>query len=202
MDETAAGAVLQRYLTATREALLWKLDGLSEYDVRRPLTPTGTNLLGLVKHLACVEAGYLGNAMGRPFPEPMVWDDPDAGDDDDLWARADESRADVLALYARVAAHAGATVATLPLDAVGEVPWWPEERRRPTLHTLLVHVLAELARHAGHADVLREGLDGAAGLRRDSDNLTRDGDAARAAYREQVERAARVAAVRAGEVPG
>jgi uncharacterized damage-inducible protein DinB len=194
MDDPAA--VLQRYLAGAREALLWKLEGLSEYDVRRPLTPTGTNLLGLVKHLACVEAGYLGNVMGRPFPEPMVWDDPDAGDDDDLWARADESRADVLALYARAAAHADATVAALPLDAVGHVPWWPQERRHPTLHTLLVHVLAEVARHAGHADVLREGLDGSAGLRRDDDNLTRDGDAARATYREQVERAAREAAGR------
>ncbi len=194
MDDPAA--VLQRYLAGAREALLWKLEGLSEYDVRRPLTPTGTNLLGLVKHLACVEAGYLGNVMGRPFPEPMVWDDPDAGDDDDLWARADESRADVLALYDRAAAHADATVAALPLDTVGEVPWWPEERRHPTLHTLLVHVLAEVARHAGHADVLREGLDGSAGLRRDNDNLTRDGDAARATYREQVERAAREAAGR------
>jgi uncharacterized damage-inducible protein DinB len=194
MDDPAA--VLQRYLAGAREALLWKLEGLSEYDVRRPLTPTGTNLLGLVKHLAHVEAGYLGTVMGRPFPEPMLWDDPDAGDDDDLWARADESRADVLALYDRAAAHADATVAALPLDTVGEVPWWPEERRHPTLHTLLVHVLAEVARHAGHADVLREGLDGSAGLRRDNDNLTRDGDAARATYREQVERAAREAAGR------
>ena len=194
MDETAAGAVLQRYLTTTREALLWKLDGLSEYDVRRPLTPTGTNLLGLVKHLACVEAGYLGNAMGRPFPEPMVWDAPDAGDDDDLWARADESRADVLALYARVAAHAGATVATLPLDAVGEVPWWPEERRRPTLHTLLVHVLAELARHAGHADVLRELIDGSAGVSSPGDNLPERGPEEWAAFRARIEAAARQAA--------
>ncbi len=202
MDDDAAKAVLLRSLTSTRQALLEKLDGLPEYDVRRPLTVTGTNLLGLVKHLACVQAGYLGFVMGRPIPEPMVWDDPDAGDDDDLWARPDESRADVLALHARATAHADATVAALPLDAVGEVPWWPEERRHPTLHTVLVHVLAEVARHAGHADVLREGLDGVAGLRRDNDNLTRDGDAARAAYREQVERAARVAAVRAGEVPG
>ncbi|MGY1715809.1 DinB family protein [Geodermatophilus sp. SYSU D01106] len=190
MDDDAAKATLLRYLTSAREALLWKLDGLSEYDVRRPLTPTGTNLLGLVKHLACVEAGYLGGVLGRPFPEPMVWDDPDAGDDDDLWVRADESRADVLALSARVAGHAEATVAALPLDATGEVPWWPEERRHPTLHALLVHVLAEVARHAGHADVLREGLDGAAGLRRDNDNLTRDGDAARAAYVATVEEAA------------
>lgn len=197
MDDDAAKATLLRYLAGAREALLWKLEGLSEYDVRRPLTPTGTNLLGLVKHLACVEAGYLGAVMGRPFPEPVLWDDPDAGPDDDLWARADESRADVLAFYGRATAHADATVAALPLDATGDVSWWPEERRHPTLHTLLVHVLAEVARHAGHADVLREGLDGAAGLRRDNDNLSRDGDAARAAYREQVERAAREAAGRA-----
>jgi uncharacterized damage-inducible protein DinB len=190
VDDDAAKAVLLRYLTTAREALLWKLEGLPEYDVRRPLTPTGTNLLGLVKHLACVEAGYLGNCMGRPFPEPMPWDDPDAGDDDDLWVRADESREDVLGRYERVVAHAEATVAALPLDAVGEVAWWPEERRHPTLHTLLVHVLAEVARHAGHADVLREGLDGVAGLRRDNDNLTRDGEDDRAAYRAQVERAA------------
>jgi uncharacterized damage-inducible protein DinB len=202
VDDAAAKAVLLRYLTAAREALLWKLEGLSEYDVRRPLTPTGTNLLGLVGHLACVEAGYLGFVVGRPFPEPMVWDDPDAGDDDDLWVRAHESRADVLGRHARATAHADATVAALPLDAVGEVPWWPENRRRPTLHTLLVHVLAEVSRHAGHADVLREGLDGAAGLRRGGENLTRDGDAARAAYREQVERAAREAAEAAGEEPG
>ncbi len=190
MDDDAAKAALLRSLTTAREALLWKLDGLSEYDVRRPLTVTGTNLLGLVKHLACVEAGYLGFVVGRPFPEPMVWDDPDAGDDDDLWARPDESRADVLALHARATAHADATVAALPLDAVGEVSWWPEERRHPTLHTLLVHVLAEEARHAGHADVLREGLDGTAGLRPDAGNLTRDGDADRAAYVGMVEAAA------------
>jgi hypothetical protein len=197
MDDDAARAVLQRYLTTTGEAFLWKLEGLSAYDVRRPLTPTGTNLLGLVKHLACGEAGYLGNVMGRRFPEPMVWDDPGAGADDDLWVRADESRADVLALHARATAHADATLAALPLDAVGEVPWWPVEgppcppplagsRRDP----------AGRPRHTGHADVLREGLDGTAGLRRDDDNLTRDGDAARAAHREQVERAARAAAGR------
>ncbi len=189
-DDAAAKAALLRYLTGARGALLWKLEGVAEYDLRRPLTVTGTNLLGLVKHLTGVEAGYLGTCLGRPFPEPMVWDDPDAGDDDDLWVRADESRDDVLGRYARATAHADATVAALPLDAVGEVPWWPPERRHPTLHTLLVHVLAEVSRHAGHADVLREGLDGAAGMRPDADNLTRSGEEDRAAYREQVERAA------------
>jgi uncharacterized damage-inducible protein DinB len=194
VDDAAAKRTLHGSLVTARETLLWKLEGLSEYDVRRPLTPTGTNLLGLVKHLACIEGGYLGFVVGRPIAGPMPWDDEDAGPDADLWATAQESRADVLTLYARATAHADATVEALPLDAVGEVPWWPEERRRPTLHTLLVHVLAEVSRHLGHADVLREGLDGAAGLRREVSNLTRDGDADRAAHREQVERAARQAA--------
>ena len=59
-----------------REAMLWKLDGLREYDVRRPLTATGTNLLGLVKHLTVTEARYFGEIFGRPFPEPLPrWDD-------------------------------------------------------------------------------------------------------------------------------
>ncbi len=66
MVELNAKADLLRYLQASRDALLWKLDGLSEYDVRRPLTPTGTNLLGLVKHTAGVEIGYFGEVFGRP----------------------------------------------------------------------------------------------------------------------------------------
>ena len=57
MDETAAKHQLHDYLQQGRDALLWKLDGLSEYDLRRPLVPTGTNLLGLVKHVAGTEAG-------------------------------------------------------------------------------------------------------------------------------------------------
>ena len=70
MDADAAKANLHAYLQHEREAVLAKLDGLSEYDVRRPLTVTETNLLGLVKHLATWEARYLGEVFGRPFPEP------------------------------------------------------------------------------------------------------------------------------------
>ena len=53
-----------------REALAWKLDGLCDYDIRRPLTATGTNLLGLVKHAAVSGSRYFGEVCGRPFPEP------------------------------------------------------------------------------------------------------------------------------------
>jgi uncharacterized damage-inducible protein DinB len=101
---------LHRYLRVAREALLWKLERLSEYDVRRPLVPTGTNLLGLVKHLASVEAGYFGVTFGRPFDEPMPWRGPDQVD--------------------------------------------------TTLHRILVHVVAETNRHVGHADIVRELIDG------------------------------------------
>ena len=74
-------ADLHRYLQRGREAVLWKLDGLSEYDIRRPMVPTGTNLLGLVKHLASVELGYFGEVFGRPSGEPLPWFDCDTPGD-------------------------------------------------------------------------------------------------------------------------
>jgi hypothetical protein len=154
--------------------VLGKLDGLSEYEVRRPRTPTGTNLLGLVKHLVGVEIGYLGDTFGRPFPDPPPWltDNAFAAEPDvDMYAAAHESRAEIVELYRRACAHADATVAALPLDATGRVPHWPVERATVTLHHVLVHVLADTTRHAGHADILRETADGVAGLRTAGDNL-------------------------------
>ena len=163
--------VLLHYLRAGREALRWKLEGLSAYDARRPMTPTGTNLLGLVKHTASVEAGYLGMVFDRPFPdEPFPWLGADAEPNADMWAAAAESQDDILDLYARVAAHSEATVAALPLDAPGRVPWWGEHGD-VTLLQVLVHVATETHRHAGHADIVREAIDGAAGLRSDNSNL-------------------------------
>jgi uncharacterized damage-inducible protein DinB len=169
-------ADLRRYLQAARDAVLWKLDGLSEYDARRPLTPTGTNLLGLVKHLASVELAYFGETFGRPSREPLPWFDEGAEPNADMWATADESRDFIVSLYRRAWAHADATIESLPLDAVGSVPWWPEDRREVTLHRILVHVIAETDRHAGHADIIRELIDGAVGLRVDNDNMA-PGDA-------------------------
>ena len=185
-------AELQRYLQIAREALLWKLDGLSEYDVRRPMVPTGTNLLGLVKHVASVESGYLGDTFGRPFPEHLAWTEDDAGPNADMWATADESREDIVGLYRRVWAHSDVTIDTLELDARGRVPWWGEHGE-VTLHQILVHMLAETDRHAGHADIVRELIDGAAGLRLDKDNMPGEDQAWWDGYRDKLERVAREA---------
>jgi len=189
----AAKQTLHRYLRIARDAMVWKLDGLSEYDARRPLTPTGTNLLGLVKHLASVEVGYFGDAFGRPFGQPLPWWDDDAEDNADLWATADESRADIIGLYQRACLHSDATIKALDADAVGRVPWWPPDRNEVTLHQVLVHVVAETNRHAGHADILRERIDGAVGLRVDRDNIPAHGEQWWADLCARIEQAARTA---------
>jgi hypothetical protein len=186
-------ADLHRYLRTAREALLWKLDGLSEYDVRRPLTPTGTNLLGLVKHVASVAAGYFGDTFGRPFDQPLPWLADDAELNADMWATADESREEILRLYDRAWAHADVTIDTLALDAVGRVPWWAEERSEVTLHQIMVHMIAETDRHAGHADIVRELIDGAVGLRQGNDNMPAGDPMWWENYRNRVEQAAQEA---------
>lgn len=180
---------LHRYLQIAREALLWKLEGLSEYDVRRPMTPTGTNLLGLIKHVAGCDAGYFGDTFGRPFP--LSWLEDTAEPGADMWATADESRAEIVDLYRRVWAHSDATIEALALDAPGRVPHWPEERANVTLHQILVHMIAETHRHAGHADIVRELVDGSVGLRRDSGNMASGDQQEWQNYRARVERAAR-----------
>ncbi|MDW6060955.1 DinB family protein [Streptomyces sp. FXJ1.4098] len=191
MPESNAKAHLRRYLGTAREALLWKLDGLSEYDIRRPLTPTGTNLLGLVKHSAGVEVGYFGDVFGRPYDEPLPWMAEDAEPNADMWATADESREDIVGLCQRVWTHADATIEALPLDASGQVPWWPEERREVTLQQILVHVIADLQRHAGHADIVRELIDGSVGLRAGNENMPPGEQSWWEEYRGRLERVAR-----------
>ncbi|WP_448614702.1 DinB family protein [Modestobacter sp. URMC 112] len=182
---------LLAYLHQGREVLVWKLEGAAEYDVRRPLTPTGTNLLGLVKHLTAIEAGYLGEVFGRPFPEPIPWSDVEPNSD--MWATAEESVDGLVARYRRVWAHADGTVAALDLDTRGLVPWWPAERREPTLQRVLVHVVAEVHRHAGHADVVRELADGAVGLRPGVSNMGYEDPADTAAHHARVQAAAEAA---------
>lgn len=193
MTPTSVKTDLHHSLAMARAGLLWKLDGLSEYDVRRPLTPTGTNLLGMVKHLAVCEVGYFADTFDRPFPERLPWpdgDDPNA----DMWARADEPRDDLVGLYRRACAHADGTIEALAVDTPGRVPHWPADRAGVTLHRILVHMTAETNRHAGHADILRELVDGAVGLHHDRSGVPDEGPGYWADHRARLERLAREAA--------
>ncbi|MEH0424093.1 DinB family protein [Streptomyces sp. B21-083] len=177
-------------LREIREAMLWKLDGLGEYDVRRPLTATGTNLLGLVKHLSICESRYFGEVFDRPFPEPLPWWD-DAGDAGaDMWATEYETRDETVDRYRRVWEHSDATITALALDSPGHVPWWP--RPDVKLFNILVHMLTETSRHAGHADILREQLDESTGTTARYATPQRD-PAYWEAHRSKIERAATAA---------
>ncbi len=182
---------LHSYLRGARETLVWKLDGLSEYDMRRPLTATGTNLLGLVKHSAGTQLRYFGMVFGRAADVSLPWqahDEPDA----DFWAAPDETSNDIVAFYRRTWDIADGTIGSLPLDAVAQVPWWGTDGT-VTLHRVLVHVTAETQRHAGHADIVRELVDGSAGLLDGHDNLPSGDPTWWRAHRDRVEAAARLA---------
>lgn len=192
MAEHDPKAELTLYLREAREAVLWKLDGLSEYDIRRPMVPTGTNLLGLVKHLAALELGYFGDTFGRPAPDQVLWDESDPNSD--MFAAPGESRDAITGLYERACAHADVTIGALPLDAIGHVPWWRAGRQEVTLHRILIHMATETSRHAGHADIVRELIDGSAGLTAEISNLPPGDQAWWEAHRDRVERAAREAA--------
>ena len=164
---------LHDMLRVQRAALLLKLEGLDDYEARRPRTPTGTNLLGLVKHSAACELGYFGETFARPSELQLPWEVEGVvpEDNEDMFATEDESMADVLAWSRACFDHADATIEALPLEAEGRVAWWPEDRNTVTLGQIIVHMALDEARHAGHADILREQLDGAVGLRSEGNNL-------------------------------
>jgi hypothetical protein len=181
-----------------RSVLLSKLDGLPEYDVRRPLTTTGTNLLGLVKHLSATEARYFGEIFDRPSPWPLpAWDSDEAWSETNMWATADETRADIITRYQLAGEFTDATIEALPIDAPGHVPWWP--RPDVKLFNIIVHVLTETNRHCGHADILREHLDGQVGAGPEADHLHGHDASYWSAYRATVEQAAEAAVRRESE---
>ena len=151
-----AKADLHRYLRTAREAILWKLDGLSEYDIRRPLTPTGTNLLGLVKHLAAVEYGWFCQTFGREAdPIPFDESDPDA----DMRAEPHETTAEILDYYERARRAADRAIGDLDLGQLGR-SW---SGQTVSMRWVLINMIEETARHAGHMDIVRELIDGATG---------------------------------------
>lgn len=172
--------VLEHYLRSARRDLRWKLEGLTERQLRTPMTPTGTNLLGVLKHAASVEVGYFTDCFGRPSGIPMPWFDDGAEPNADMYAAAGETVQDILDLADQCAAASDAAIAELALDDVATVPWWAQPR--VTLGRLLVHMVAEYERHLGHVDIVRELLDGQAGLNPAAPNLPGDAQGADAAW--------------------
>ena len=183
MIDDFAKEYLHSDLRDVRATMLWKLEGVPEYDARRPLTFTGTNLLGLIKHLTNTEAKYFGEVFGRPFPERLP------GWGADKWATEHESRAEIVDRYKRAWEHSDATITALDIDAPGHVPWWP--RPDVKLFNVMVHVLTETNRHAGHADILREQLDGAVGTDPGNTALQERGAAFWEDHRAKIEHAAK-----------
>ena len=151
---------LHDQLKEARAANLFRLEGLGGYDLRRPLTPTGTNLLGIIKHLGGMEYGYLGETFGRYLSRPVPGDD-DPENIGDLWATTDETAGDIVGWYEEACDHADKTIDALELDGLGSVPHWPEHQR-VNLGEMMLRVLSEELRHGGHLDVVRELIDGTA----------------------------------------
>ena len=166
---------LHEQLREVRSVMLWKLDGLTERDRRRPMTPTGTNLLGLVKHLTGMEASYLGETFGRPFDQPLPWYDDGGGwQNADMWATPEESTDYIVGLYRDACRNADRTIDQLDLDAHGTTPHAGETTN---LRFCLIGMIVETARHAGHADITRELIDGSVGAAPDELSLPPDVDA-------------------------
>ncbi|MER6398755.1 MULTISPECIES: DinB family protein [unclassified Kitasatospora] len=140
-----------------RDAVLWKLEGLDDEQLRRPMTASGTTLLGLVKHLGGVELGWFCRTFGRdtgPLPFDLAEDEQS-----DLRVRPDESTADLLTFYARARASADQVIEEFELDDLGRA-WFGDQ---VSLRWVLIHMATETARHAGHMDILRELIDGRTG---------------------------------------
>jgi uncharacterized damage-inducible protein DinB len=136
-----------------RDVVLWKLEGLDEEQARRPMTPTGTSLLGLVKHLAGVEYQWFCHTFGVLREELEM--DPVK----DMTPGADETMAAIVSFYRRARAASDEVVAGLDVEATGTA-WFGEQ---VSLRRVLVGMVEETARHAGHMDIIREMLDGTVG---------------------------------------
>ena len=184
------------HLDRLNRDVLHKLEGLSEYQLRRPMTSTATNLLGVAFHLASLNAEYFGATFGRPFPrdDDFYWrTDDNADPQDDLWVRPEATSGWVVALYRAAWEHAKKTIGDLDLDSPGQVPTSPYAK--VTLGEMLVDMVDETARHAGHMDIVRELVDGDVGRYAGDGNIIGGYDWA--AYRERVEAGAREAQERA-----
>jgi uncharacterized damage-inducible protein DinB len=160
---------LHRWLRLVRDVMLWKLEGLSDADIRRPMTRSATNLLGLIKHITYGEIEYLGDAFGRPSTPPPWWEPQNVQHTletgGDMYAVPGETTQYIVDLYRKACANADQTIAELDLDTVGTLP---RSGEKFTLRQAMMHMIQETSRHAGHADIVRELIDGSIGGAREN----------------------------------
>ena len=151
--------MVSAFLDWQRATLLCKLQGLTDEELRRPHQPSGLTLLGLAKHLAVVETTWFrlrfaGEEVTN-IPVPIDWEA--------FWRiEPDESTADILALYTGEVERSRAITAAASLDDVARNA---DPSRHPglTLRWIVLHMIEETARHIGHADLMREAIDGQTG---------------------------------------
>ena len=147
--------MVSAFLDYLRATMLWKLEGLSEEEATRRDEPSGLSLLGMVKHLAYVERSWFQRVFaGKEVDFPWTEADPDA----DWRVEPGETIASVVAFYEAECAVARGIVAGRGWDELAADPG-----RQKSLGWILTHMVEETARHCGHADLLREAIDGATG---------------------------------------
>ncbi len=160
MKVTDPGELLLGYLEWYREALLRKIDGLSDDRLRAPVQPMGWSPLGLVQHLGWVERRWLQWGMAAEDVVPY----PPGGDDGEWGVPADRPTAQVLATYAAEVERSRELLARFDLEQTAHVGGrFVTPGQAPTLVRILFHLLQEYARHLGHLDIARELIDGTTG---------------------------------------
>jgi uncharacterized damage-inducible protein DinB len=152
---------LQASLQRHRDVVVWKLEDLDDDQLRRPMVASGTNLLGLVKHLAAVEYGWFCQTFDRPVEakcaeiDRLLDEDPSI----DLTITPAESTQEIVSFYARACAAADDSINEIDLGTLG-TSW---DGNQVSMRWVLIHMIEETARHAGHMDIMRELIDGATG---------------------------------------
>jgi uncharacterized damage-inducible protein DinB len=147
--------VLAGFLDHYRATMLEVCAGLSDEDLRRSVVPSGTTLLGIVKHLAYVERGWFQeNVANEPFDYPF---DPDDDPDADFRIEPGETSEEIFELYRAACERSRAALAAASLD---DPVLNPNRSRDFNVRWVVVHMIEETARHAGQADIIREQLDG------------------------------------------
>jgi len=150
--------MLVGFLDFLRATILWKADGLSDEELRRPHEPSGLTLLGLIKHLAYVERSWFQRRfLGDDVEVPWTKEDPDA----DWRIEPGETTQAIRDLYQQEIDIANRVIAEHNLDAPARNV--DPSREGLQLRWIVTHMIEETARHCGHADFMREAIDGQVG---------------------------------------